>query len=107
MNSRIKHMENQKQAAEMRKKIGQKYTRKELDIIAKAEGIKYFYTFTKHSLAEKLGIQLDEKKKPSTRGIEICKTNERFPSMIKAAKAYGNFPAQLYAMVANGEARFL
>ena len=53
MNSRIKHMENQKQAAELRKKIGQKYTRKELDIIAKAEGIKYFYTFTKHGLAEK------------------------------------------------------
>ena len=107
MNSRIKHIEAQKQAIGLGEETGRKYTRKELDIIAKAEGIKYFYTFTKHGLAEKLGIQLDEKKRPSTRGAEICKTNERFPSMVQAAKAYGIFPAQLYAMVANGEAKFL
>ena len=56
MNSRIKHIEAQKQAAELRKETGRKYTRKELDIIAKAEGIKYFYTFTKHGLAGKLGL---------------------------------------------------
>ena len=107
MNNRIKHMEIQKQAAELRKETGRNYTRKELDIMAKAAGIKYFYTFTKHGLAEKLGVQLAGKEKPFTRSVEICKTNERFPSMIQAAKAYGIFPAQVYAMVANGDARFL
>ena len=107
MNNRIKHMEIQKQAVELQKETGRKYTRKELNIIAKAAGIKYFCKFTKHGLAEKLGIQLTEKKRPVTRGVEICGTNERYPSMIQAAKAYGIFPAQVYAMVAKGEARFL
>ena len=100
MDNRIKHMEIQKET-------GRNYTRKELDIMAKAAGIKYFYAFTNHGLAEKLGIKLTGKRRPFTRGVEICKTNERFPSMVQAAKAYGIFPAQVYAMVANGEARFL
>ena len=107
MNNRIKHMETQKQAVKLRKETGRNYTRKDLNILAKAAGIKYFCKFTKHGLTEKLGIQLTEKKRPLARGVEICKTNERYPSMIQAAKAYGIFPAQVYVMVAKGEAKFL
>ena len=83
------------------------YTKSALISLAKDAHIKHYGKLTKHELAERLGIQLNEKKRPYKRGIEICKTNERFPSMAQAAKACGTFPAQLYAMVVNGEARFL
>ena len=46
-------MEIQKKAIELRKEKGRNYTRKELNIIAKAAGIKYFCRFNKHDLAEK------------------------------------------------------
>ena len=70
-------MEIQKKAIELRKEKGRNYTRKELNIIAKAAGIKYFCRFNKHDLAEKLGIQLTEKKEavfPSSRDLQFkCK----------------------------------
>ena len=100
-------MEIQKKAIELRKEKGRNYTRKELNIIAKAAGIKYFCRFNKHDLAEKLGIQLTEKKRPFSRAVEICNSNVRYSSMVQVARAYGIFPAQVYAMIAKGEARFL
>ena len=103
----IKNIELQKKAIELRNENRGNYTRKELNVIAKAEGIKYFGKFSKHDLAEKLGIHLLSKRRPHFRAVEICESNVRYPSMIQTAKAYGIFPAQVYTMIARGEARFL
>ena len=53
----IRDIEIRKKANELRKEKGRNYTRKELNIMAKADGIRYFYKPNKHDLAKKLGIQ--------------------------------------------------
>ena len=110
MNNRIKHMEIQKQAAELRKETGRNYTRKELNIMAKASGIKYFYTFTKHGLAEKLGIELPKTQRGnqtfrSARTVEVNNSDgtiTTYPSINNASKALGKPPMYLYVMAVNG-----
>ena len=102
----IKNIELQKKAIELRNENRDNYTKRELHIIAKAEGQKYFGRFTKHDLAERLGIQLSCKKiRPRFREVEIC--GVRYPSMTQAAKALKIYPMQVYVLVVRGEARFL
>ena len=52
LKNRIQNMEIQKKAIELRKEKGKNYTRKELNIMAKPAGIKYFCKFNKHDLAK-------------------------------------------------------
>lgn len=106
----IRDIEIRKKASELRWEKGKNYTRKELDIMAKAAGVKYFCRRNKHDLAEKLGVELPRPRRPFSRAVEICNSGGetvRYPSMVQASKAYGIFPAQVSAMVAKGEARFL
>ena len=72
---RIRNIEIQRKASELRKEKGKNYTRKELDIMAKAAGIRYFCKFNKHDLAEKLGIKLPRPRRPFSRAVEICNSN--------------------------------
>ena len=61
----------------MRLKEGNNYTRKKMNILAKAAGIKYFGKFSKHELALKLGIELVETERGSRtfRGARTVKVN--------------------------------
>lgn len=108
LEQRMRGIEICKKANELRQENGKNYTRKELDLVAKAAGIRYFCRLNKHDLAEKLGIELP--RRPFSRAVEICNLNGetvRYSSMVQAAKAYGVFPAQVYAMIAKGEAKFV
>ena len=110
MNSRINHMEIQKQADELRLKEDKNYTRKELNIIAKAAGIRYFGKFSKHNLALKLGIELPQTQRGnqtfrSARTVEVNNpdgTTTTYSSINKASKALGKPPIYLYVMAVNG-----
>ena len=111
MNNRIKHMEIQKQAVKLRLKEDNNYTRKELNIMAKAAGIKYFGEFSKQELAGKLGIELTETQRGSRtfRGARTVKVNNpdgtitRYPSINQASKALGKPSIYLYVMAVNGK----
>ena len=59
---RIRDMELQKKANELWSEYGKNYSRKELNILARAAGIQYFLKYKKHELALKLGIDLPKKK---------------------------------------------
>ena len=54
----IRDMELQKKAKKLWAKHGKNYSRKELDILAKAARIQYFFKYKKHELALKLSIDL-------------------------------------------------
>ena len=56
MNNRIRLIEVKKEASRLQSRENKKYTRKELETLAKAAGIMYYYTFKKDVLAEKLGL---------------------------------------------------
>ena len=111
MNNRINHMEIQKQAAELRKENGRDYTRKELNILAKASGIKYFGKFNKHDLASKIGVNPPKTQRGnqtfrSARTVEVNNSDgtiTTYPSINKASKALGKPPMYLYVMAVNGE----
>ena len=113
MNNRIKHMEIQKKAAELRKETGKDYTRRELEILAKAAGIKYFGTFNKHKLALKLGIDPPKTQRGnqtfrSARTVEVNNpdgTITTYSRINQAAKAFGKPPSYLYVMAGNGKVR--
>ena len=114
MNKQIEKMvldiDIRKKASELKREKRKNYTRKELDIMAKASGIKYFCRLSKHDLAERLGIDLPRSRRPFSRAVEICNSDGetvKYTSVVQAAKAYGIFPAQVYAMIAKGEAKFL
>ena len=53
---RISHIEAQKKAKALLSGKEKNYSKKELNILAKAAGIPYYYTYKKHELALKLGI---------------------------------------------------
>ena len=61
LKNRIKHLELQKKAGELRLKGDKNYTRDELIILAKVAGIHYFGGLKKHELALKLGVELPKK----------------------------------------------
>lgn len=92
------------------------YSKKELDMMAKASGIKYHYKYCKYDLAEKLGVKLSRPrprpKQPNGKACRKARTVETknpdgetttFTSINKAAKALGRSPMQLYIMAGNGE----
>ena len=106
-------METQKRANELQLKEDNNYTRKELNIMAKAAGIKYFGTFNKHELALKLGIEPPKTQRGnqtfrSARTVEINNpdgTITTYSSINQAAKAFGRPPSYLYVMAVNGKVR--
>ena len=106
-------MEIQKKASELRLKEGKDYTRRELEILAKAAGIKYFGTFNKHNLALKLGIdppkiQRGNQTFRSARTVEVNNpdgTITTYSSINQAAKAFGRPPSYLYVMAVNGKVK--
>ena len=106
-------METQKRANELRLKEDNNYTRKELNIMAKAEGIKYFGTFNKHELALKLGIEPPKTQRGnqtfrSARTVEINNpdgTTTTYSGINQAAKAFGRPPSYLYVMAVNCKVR--
>ena len=53
---RIRHMEVQKKAKALWSGEGKNCSREELNILAKAARVPYYYTYKKHELALKLGI---------------------------------------------------
>ena len=81
--------------------------------MAKSEGITYYYKLNKHELAEKLGIELPEKRIPpkKARPVEIVNddgTTTTYPSISKAARALRKHAMQLYAMaVSDNNVRFV
>ena len=107
MNNRINQIEIQKKASELRSKEGKDYARKELEILAKAAGIKYFGTFNKHKLALKLGIDPPKTQRGnqtfrSARTVEVINhdgTITTYSSINQAAKAFGRPPSYLYVKV--------
>ena len=114
INKKIREIELRKKANELWAENGKNYSKKELIILAKAAGIKYFSKFKKYELASKLGINLPEPVEKqrgnrifrSARTIEIKNpdgTITTYPSITKAAKALGRPPIQIYVMAVNGE----
>ena len=53
---RIHHMEDQKKAKKLWSGHDRNYNR-ELNILAKAAGVQYYFTYKKHELALKLGLE--------------------------------------------------
>lgn len=107
----LQDIELRRKAKELLQEHRRNYTKTELNIIAKADGVKNFMKIKKYDLAEILGIELETKtKRVYSRSVEVFNkdgTTSIFPSMTQAAKALGNFSAQIYMMVENGDARFL
>ena len=64
-------MEIKKKANELWSEYGKNYSRKELDILAKAARIQYFFKYKKHELALKLGIDLPVE----NRGVKKAKSS--------------------------------
>ena len=62
MNSQLKQqlrfLAIQKKAIELRNENRKDYTKTELNIMARAAGIRYFYDLRKYELARELGIEL-------------------------------------------------
>ena len=61
LKNRIRHLELQKKASELRLREDKNYTRNELVILAKVAGIQYIEKINKLCLALKLGIELRTK----------------------------------------------
>ena len=114
---RILNIELQRKANDINREK-RNYTKVELNMMGKANGIKYFCKYNKHDLAEKLGIELPELRSKQSgnrtykkaRTVEVTNpdgTTTTYPSIMKAAKALGKFPVQIYIMVAKDMAKFL
>ena len=93
----------------------QNYSRKDLNVMARAAGIKYFCKYKKHELAKMLGIDLPGFQ-PGNRIFRKARTVEirdpngtiiTYQSITKAAKALGKPPIQLYVMAVNGKIRII
>ena len=92
---RICGIELQKKANGLWAEHGKNYSKKELIMLAKAAGIKYFSKYKKEELALKLGINLPEAQKGnhtfrSARTVETTNpdgTTTTYPSITRAAKA--------------------
>lgn len=89
----------------------ERITREKLNELAKENKIKYYLKYNRFELAEKLGIELPRPKpKPKSKRVysrTVQIQDKIFPSMTNAAKVLGLYPVQIYAMVANGDAKFL
>ena len=110
----IRETELRQKASELWLENGKNYSKKELIILAKAAGIKYFSKFKKYELASKLGINLPEPIEKqrgnrifrSARVVEVNNpdgTITTYPSITRAAKALGRPPIQIYVMAVNGK----
>ena len=79
-----------------------KFTRPELNAMAKKNGIKYYLKYNRFELAEKLGIELPKPKRSNGRkalSVEVLNpdgTTTVYPSINKAAKALGKHAMQIY-----------
>lgn len=85
--------------------------RKDLNKLAKENGIKYYQKYNRFELANLLGVELPPPK-PKPKRIRVyarqVQVGEKiYPSMTNAAKSLGIFPVQIYIMVTRGEANFL
>ena len=58
----IRDIELRKKANELKREKKENYTKTELNIMAKVNGIRNYRKYNKHELAEKLGIKLKPKR---------------------------------------------
>ena len=112
----IRETELRKKVSELKQEKGKNYTKKELNMMARVAGIKYFSKIKKHELAFKLGIELP-KVTPKQRGNRIFRTSRivevtnpdgtitKYSSINEAARAMGKPPIQLYVMAVNGKVK--
>ena len=113
LKNRINDIELQKEATRLRSRGILDYTKKELDILAKAAGLTYFRRINKHELAKRLGIELPVPKcgdrlYKKARIVEVDNpdgTITTYPSISEASRALGKANTYLYVMACNGHIR--
>lgn len=85
-------------------------SRKELNKLAKENGVKYFNKYSKQELAEKLKIELPESqrtKRIHQRPVFVVSLGKTSPSMTSAAKELGICPVRIYVLMMKGEVKLV